>query len=123
VYYTAKCENNDRRLIDFLNILDSKDFKVIYILGNHELSTGDGLPALIKDRDFVKQVLYKAKCGDTLVELGDGYDKKDKMLQFLKSIAKNTLNSSFSKYMILKAKKNRCKAVICGHFHKPYTTC
>ena len=146
------CENDDRRLIEFLNILDSRDFEVIYILGNHELSTGDGLPAPIKDRDFVKRIICKAKCGDILVEHGDGYDKKDKMLQFLKSIArktqirkehnyqtikkaikrrldkclktiaKNTLNGSFSKYMILKAKKNRCKAVICGHFHKPYTT-
>ena len=46
---------------------------------------------------------------------------KRKLDKYLKVIAKNTLNGSFSKYMILKAKKNRCKAVICGHFHKPYT--
>jgi len=145
------CANNDSRLIEFLDILESREFEVIYILGNHELSTEDGLPEPINSKKFLKRAIHKAKCGDILVEHGNSYDKKDKLLQFLKSIArktqirkehkyqtikkaikrrldkylkiiaKNTLNGSFSHYMILRAKKNRCKVVICGHFHKPYT--
>ncbi len=139
-------KDDDLNLKKLINILDSKDFETIYILGNHEKSHNQPLPPILANKKLHSSYIYK----DILIEHGDSYDTKDKFLQtlkrvdkktyiklknrrlkaalkkrihkVLKAIAKLVLHGSFSKYMALKAKKNRCKAVVCGHFHKPYTT-
>ena len=138
-------KDDDKNLKKLVELLNSKNFETIYILGNHEKSHKQPLPPVLNDKKLYKSYIYK----DILIEHGDSYDTKDKFLQtlkrvdkrthikiknkrlkailkkrihkILKAIAKVILHNNFSKFMALRAKRNRCKSVICGHFHKPYS--
>ncbi len=130
----------------FIKLLESKECEVIYIIGNHEKSRKVPMPKILSSVDMHKNYIYQAIKYKILIEHGDSYDTKDKVLQslkyidkrthiklknqelkkvikkylshILKAIAKVVLHKSFSRYMILRAKRNRCNTVICGHFHK-----
>lgn len=131
----------------FIKLLEDKECEVVYIIGNHEKSRKLPMPQILSNIDIHKNYIYQGTKHKILIEHGDSYDTKDKVLQSLKyidkrthiklknqelkrvikkhlsralkAIAKVVLHKSFSRYMILKAKKNRCNTVICGHFHKP----
>ena len=140
-------KEDDERLTKLIDILNSKSCEIIFIIGNHEISRKLPMPKVLRDIKFHKSYIYKSKDKKYLIEHGDSYDTKDKILQTLKKVDKKThvkiknraikayikkrlhkilkatakvvLHKSYSKYMSLKAKKNRCNGVICGHFHKP----
>ena len=140
------CKDDNSDLIEFLDILKNKESEIIFIIGNHEESR-ETIPSIFNDIKFHKEYIYETGNKKIYLNHGHSYDSKDIFLRalkminnriqvkkgngllkkkikkylykFLKFIAKSTLNKSFSKYMALKAKKNRCDIVISGHFHKP----
>jgi len=142
IYRNCKRDNKD--LIEFINLLKSKNCELIFIIGNHE-SQRNKMPYILEDIEFHKSYIYQVGDKKVYINHGDSYDSKDAFLRSLKAIAKKTqvkvkdkeskanlkrklhrflkeiakvlLHHHFTKYMALKAKKNRCDIVICGHFH------
>jgi len=140
-----QCKIDDYELEEFINLLNAKDCEVIFITGNHELHKKE-MPNAIKNINFLNNYIYMGISKRVYIAHGHCYDTKDDFLKFLKYIdkrvqiknknstikrvikkqlykilkfmAKIFLHSSFRKYMVLKAIKNRCNVVICGHFHK-----
>jgi UDP-2,3-diacylglucosamine pyrophosphatase LpxH len=138
------CPKDDAKLKELVVLLKAKDCQLYFIHGNHETQR-DALPTVLDEFEFYKNYIYEFANKKVLVEHGDSYDSKDTFLRSLKYVAKRTqvkskdsvskanlkrwlhhnlkeiaklfLHRHFSKYMALRAKKNRCDSVICGHFH------
>jgi len=138
------CKRDDKNLEKFIKLLKSKNCEIIFILGNHEEQI-ENMPPILDELNFHKSYKYRIGKRDALINHGHSYDTKDAFLRALKGIAKKTqvlkkdnptkatlkrrlhlflkeiakvlLHKQFIRYMALKAKKNRCSIVICGHFH------
>jgi len=138
------CKRDNRDLEEFISLLKAKDCELIFLWGNHE-SQRDKMPYVLESIEFHNSYIYKIGDKKVYINHGDSYDSKDSFLRslkyvakrtqvkvkdkkskanlkrklhrFLKEIAKVLLHNNFAKYMALKAKKNRCDIVICGHFH------
>ena len=138
---------NDKDILNFIQFIDSRDWNIVYILGNHEKERNEKIKIL--DKTYSEYIYFN---GNERIYLshGDDFHNKDifnRLLKYIltkvkkkaqkiedkkssidasgiyhktiKPIARKYLRNSYINYITKEAKKRGCQKAICGHIHLP----
>ena len=145
---TQNADKNSSDILYFIKLIHSKDWNIIYILGNHEKDRKEE-QIKIANKTYIEYI-YNNGREKIYLSHGDNFHNKDifnKILKYtlqkvkrkaqkiedkkgstnastiyhkkVKPLAQKYLRKSYINYICNQAKKHKCQKAICGHIHLP----